>query len=101
MDVLGWKKSYTYPMTWITYHLVINQEIDIPHLYHHICCPIQCRVNGVIINDTPRSLTNEPTPQTNNIVINIKDSGAENDNLILLLSLKGMTLYLPVHYPTK
>ena len=54
-----------------------------------------------MINDTPRSLTNEPTPQTNNIVINIKDSGAENDNLILLLSLKGMTLYLPVHYPTK
>ena len=63
--------TYKYPMTVSTYHPVINQEIEIPHLDHHILCPIQCQVNGVTINYTPTFLTNEPTPQTNDIVISI------------------------------
>ena len=52
---------------------------------------MQCQVNGVMINDTPEIITNEPTPQTHAIVINIKDCGAENDNIILPLSMKGLT----------
>ena len=54
-----------------------------------------------MIKDTPKFLTNGPTPQTHAIVINIKDSDAENDKLILILSLKGVTSYMPVHNPTK
>ena len=93
--------AYMDPITGSTYHLVINQAIQIPHLYHHLLCLIQCLVNGVTINDTPKFLTNEPTPQAHYIVINIKDPDAENYNLILPLGLKGVTSYLLIHTPNK
>ena len=62
---------------------------------------MQCRLNVVTINDTPIVFTNEPTPQINDIVINIKDSGSVNYERILTLSLKGVTSYLMVHNPTR
>ncbi len=43
------------------YHLVINQTIHIPHLDHHLFYPIQCRVNDVIVNNTSKFLTSDPT----------------------------------------
>ena len=92
---------YTDPMTGSTYHLVIHQEIDIPRLDHHLLCPMQCQLNDVTINYTPKFLTNDPTPQTHAIVINIKDSDADNDNLIFHFSLKCVTSYLLVNKPTK
>ena len=62
---------------------------------------MQCRLNCVTINETQKILTNDPTPQTCDIMINIKYSDADNYNLILPLSLKGVTSYLLVHNPTK
>ena len=93
--------AYTYPINGSTYHLIIHRSIEIPHLYHHLLCPIHHQVNGVMINDTPKFLTDDPTPQTHAIVIDIEDSDAGNYNLILTLSLKIVTSYLPVHKPTK
>ncbi len=37
--------SYDDPVTGEVYHLVINQAIHIPHLNHHLLCPMQCQVN--------------------------------------------------------
>ncbi len=34
--------AYDDPMTGKVYHLVINQAIHIPHLDHHLLCPMQC-----------------------------------------------------------
>ena len=93
--------AYTDPMTGSTYHIVIHQAIEIPHLDHHILCPMQCRVNGVMINETPKFLTNDFTLQTHDIVINIEEYYAKNDNLILSLSMKELKSYLPVNKPTK
>ncbi len=45
--------AYDDPVTHKVYHLVINQAICIPHLDHHLLSPMQCRVNDVIVNDTP------------------------------------------------
>ncbi len=42
------------PVTGKVYHLVINQAIHIPHLDHHLLCPMQCQVNDVIVNDMPK-----------------------------------------------
>ena len=43
--------AYDDPRTGRMLHLVIHQAINIPHLDHHLLCPIQCRVNDVIVND--------------------------------------------------
>ena len=42
---------YDDPWTGRTLHLIINQAIHIPHLDHHLLCPMQCHVNDVIVND--------------------------------------------------
>ena len=62
---------------------------------------MQFLVNGVTINYTQKFITNEPTPQTHSIVINIKDTDSDNENLILTFSLKIVTSYLPVHNSNK
>jgi hypothetical protein len=46
--------AYDDPTTGKVYHLVINQAIHIPHLDHHLLCPMQCRVNDVIVHNTPK-----------------------------------------------
>ncbi len=57
--------AYDDSVTGEVYHLVINQAIHIPHLDHHLLCPMQCQVNDVIVNDTPKFLTSDPTdPRT-------------------------------------
>ena len=45
--------AYTDPLTGRTLHLVINQAIHIPHLDHHLLCPMQCRVNDVTVDEMP------------------------------------------------
>ncbi len=34
--------AYDDPVTGKVYHLVISQAIHIPHLDHHLLCPMQC-----------------------------------------------------------
>ncbi len=33
--------------------LVIKQAIHIPHLDHHLLCPMQCRVNDMTVDEMP------------------------------------------------
>jgi hypothetical protein len=48
--------AYTDPLTGRMLRLVINQAIHIPHLDHHLLCPMQCRVNDVLVDETPKFL---------------------------------------------
>ena len=91
--------GYTCPKTGRTYHLVINQAIEIPHMNHHLLCPMQCRVNDIMIDETPKFLAKTPTPETHAIVAHDPEGEPEKP-FILPLSLKGVTSYLPVHRPT-
>ena len=43
-----------YPQTGKPYSLVINQYIYLDNLEHHLMCPMQCRNNGININETPK-----------------------------------------------
>ena len=42
--------AYDDPQTRRMLHLIINQAIHIPHLDHHLLCPMQCHVNDVTVN---------------------------------------------------
>ncbi len=46
--------AYDNPQTRRTLHLIINQAIHIPHLDHHLLCPMQCCVNDVTMKDLPK-----------------------------------------------
>jgi hypothetical protein len=76
------------------YPLVINQAIHIPHLDHHLLCPMQCQVNDVIVNDMPKFLTSDPTDHTH--ALTIIDPHQPIQKVILPLALQGVTLLLNV-----
>ena len=91
--------NYTNPMDGTTIHLVIHQAIHIPTLDHHLLCPMQCRVNEVVINDCPKFLCKDPTETSHAIVVD--DPTKEGESLVLPLMLQGVTSYLPVLTPTE
>ena len=91
--------GYIDPKSGQTYHLVIHQAIKIPHLGHSLLCPMQFRMNGVEINETPRFLEKNNTPNSCAIVID-DPYPTSNATVTLPLSLSGVTSYSPVHQPS-
>ena len=83
------------PATGEVFHLVINQAIHILHLDHHLLFPMQCQVNDVTINETPKFLDIDPTDQSHAIAVKDPDNLAQT--LTLRLALRGAILLLNVH----
>ena len=98
-DTVSAVVGYTDPSSGSPIHLVIHQGIHIKHLEHHLLCPMQCRVNGVVINECPRFQDRNPTAESHSIVID-ENSPDSEEKVILPLSLSGVTSYLPVHVPS-
>ena len=61
--------AYDDPITGEVFHLVINQAIQIPHHDHHLLCPMQCRVNDVIVDNLPKILAADPTDEMHALTI--------------------------------
>eukprot|EP00978_Attheya_sp_CCMP212_P038406 scaffold190171_cov30-Attheya_sp.AAC.1 len=77
--------------------VVIHQAIYIPTMDHNLLCPIQLRMNEVMIDDCPKFLYLNPTDETHAI----KVSGADSeDDYLIPLSLQGVTLFFPTRKPT-
>ncbi len=90
--------AYYDPQTGRTLHLIINQAIHIPHLDHHLLCPMQCRVNDVTVNDLPKILAANHTDQTHALTIN--DPNNPLQLVILPLTLRGLPLLFNVRTVT-
>ena len=88
---------YRDPTTGTRYFLVIHQAIEIPTMTHNLLCPMQCRVNGVTINECPKFLLDSPDRRSHAIIVTDPD---DNSDLILPLFLKGVTSFLPVQKPS-
>ena len=43
--------AYDHPYTGITYMLVWHQAIYLDTMDNHLVCPMQCRVNGVVVKE--------------------------------------------------
>ncbi len=86
--------AYDDPLTGKVYHLVIDQAIHIPHLDHHLLCPIQCWINDMIVVDTHKFLTSDPTDHTH--ALTILDPHQPAQMVILPLALQGVTSLLNV-----
>ncbi len=91
--------AYDDPVTSKVYHLVINQAIHIPHLNHHLLCPMQCRVNDVVVDNTPKFLTSDPTDHMHALTIRDPDELAQMvilrmalQEVASLLNVRGITL---------
>ena len=79
--------TYVNPFTGLKYHLIVHQAIHMPDLGHHLLCPMQCRVNGVVINECPRMYCREPTQESHAIVVMDKNGAS----VVLPFFLRGVT----------
>ena len=94
--------DYQHPVTGTKYHLVVHQAIHVPHLDRHLLCPMQCRVNDVVINECPKFLTPDPTDHTHAIIIpDPLDPSNATPPIVLPLQLQGVISYLDVCAPTR
>ncbi len=86
------------PQTGRTLHLIIYQAIHIPHLDHHLLCPMQCCVNDVTVNNLPKFLAANRTDQMH--ALTMTDPNNPLQPVILLLALRGVTSLLNVRTVT-
>ena len=85
---------YQCPGTGMIALLFINQAILVEELDHCLLCPMQCRMNGVEINETPKFLTYDPSDSSHSIEITNPDDLAHP--LQIPLRLEGVVSYF--HY---
>jgi len=97
-DTVSGVVAYDHPQTGEVFHLVINQAIHIPHLDHHLLCPMQCRVNDVTVGDVPKFLVPNPTDETH--ALTLTDDDDPTQAVHLPLALRGVTSLLNVRKPT-
>ena len=89
---------YIHPQTMQRYILVFHQAIHHPDLKHHLICPMQLRVNGVKVNETPKHLEENATEATFALQATAKDLEEE---LTIPFNLQGVTAYFPVCKPSQ
>ena len=80
--------AYDLPINGECVIVIFHQSIHIPGMEHNLVCPMQVRINGVYLNDTPLLLTKNPTPFTHVMVFDTK-----NAKLNVPLRLTGVTSY--------
>ena len=73
-----------------SYILLVNQAILVPGMSHVLLCPMQCRMNGVDIDEKPRFLLKNPT--VSNHSITLIDSHDQAHPLLIPLQLEGLVI---------
>ena len=77
---------------------MINQAIYVPEVDHCLLCPIQCRMNDVVIHEVPKFLTTNPTASTHSILI--ADPTNDVHPYTIPLQLEGVVSYFEYSVPT-
>jgi hypothetical protein len=67
LPIVSGAVAYDHPITVKVYILVFHQAIYCCQMDNHLICPMQCRVNGVVINDTPKMCIPNPDDSMHSI----------------------------------
>ena len=97
IQVVNADVAYDCPHTGAVLIFKINQAIHIPTMQHNLLCVMQMRLNDVRIKECPKFLTENPTIASHSVVI---PSTEEGTDILIPLSLKGVTSYFPTRKPT-
>jgi len=92
--------TYDHPITGKVYILVFHQAIYCHQMDNHLICPMQChmKMNGVVINDTPKMCVINPDDSTHSI--EVADPLDQDAMLHIQLILKGVTSWVCIRRPT-
>ncbi len=90
--------AYNHPIPGKVYIMVFHQAIHCHSMENHLICPMQCRVNGVVINDTPKFCIRNPDDLAHAIEVN--DPMDPDATLHILLLLRGVISCFNVRCPS-
>eukprot|EP00978_Attheya_sp_CCMP212_P048981 scaffold599524_cov63-Attheya_sp.AAC.1 len=92
--------AYDDPTTGEVIILVIHQAIYIPTMDHKLVCPMQLRMNEVMMDDCPNVLHSDPMDEMNAIKLPGMD---KEDDYLIPLSLQGVICrsFQPGNQPCK
>ena len=90
--------AYDHPVLGQTFMFVFHQAIHLIMMENHLMCPMQCRVHGVRINDTPRMFVKKPTKHSHAIVV--EDSTNPDKLLVIPLHIVGVASAFLVRTPS-
>ena len=83
--------AYDDPRSGEVFILIIHQALYFGDMSHCLLCPMQLRLNDVVINEQPKFLMHHPTE---------KDHAIIAENLLIPLELNGITSFFPGRMPT-
>jgi hypothetical protein len=81
--------AYDDPRSGKVFILIIHQALHFPEMKRCLLCPMQVRLNNVVINERPKFLTTNPTEKDHTIVAND------------LLKVNNVASYFEARTPTK
>jgi hypothetical protein len=84
--------AYDNPKTVKGYVLIIHQALHFPEMTRSLLCPMQMRLNDVVINERPKFLTNHPTDNDHAMII---------DGLVIPLEIHKVESFFHACKPTK
>ena len=88
--------AYDDPTTGEVIILVLHQALHIPTMEHNLLCPMQLRMNDVMVSEIPKFLTENPTDRTHALTI----PTTTGDVYRIALSIHGVTSYFPTRRPS-
>jgi hypothetical protein len=77
--------------------LIFHQAIYIPGMENNLLCPMQMRLNDVLVSDIPKFLTEQPSEHTHSLRVREMDT---RETYLIPLSIQGVTSYLPTRKPS-
>jgi hypothetical protein len=90
--------AYDFPESGRTVCLILHHAIYLTTLQHNLLCPMKMRLDGVIVNETPRFQCEIPTESSYSVVVR----GVSGDETITIpLFLKGVTSCMTTRKPAK
>lgn len=72
--------------------IIIHQALYFSEMNHCLICPMQLRLNDVVLNERPKFLTKNPTSEDHAIIL---------DDLLIPLDIIGVTSSFPGRKPTQ
>ena len=98
MRIVNAAIAYDCPHTGEVLIFKINQAIQIKSMNNNLLCVMQLRMNDVKVFDCPKFLTDNPDALSHSIVIPSLEG--DNSNVVVPLSLSGVTSYFNTRKPT-
>jgi hypothetical protein len=98
LKIVSAAMGYTIPETGNMVLLIAHQSIFSPSLSHNLLSIMQMRLHDVIVNETPKFQSLNPTKQSHSI--SVRGDHVE-DVLLIPLDLHGVVSYFPTFKPTQ